>query len=456
MVQSDLVLPETGERTSFARQELDQGVTTGFVPRSMPAVEPRQLAHEARDLIAVGYRSERSQILTDAALTDMLAAARRKNAALGISGLLVVKGDQIIQWLEGPEHAVDLMMATIMRDDRHRSISVLERRRVKERFFGPWTMVMASDRDVRAPKPVASVVAPASLLEQLDAEEDRLLPFFKGRAKQFWPAPHVRPRGETSVCSAPLGLGDVVATRIDPALRQGLQANGNQSTDGTSWTLAGAGLKRLVLEGSDQAVTHFIRRMTEGRDDPIGDQVALIEETARQLGNSVAEESCSEAEVLLGLSNIVMSLRQLNNGAPAALAAPAEAPTVLVTTRPGERQFLSAVLAAEYLWQRGWTPQVLFPVTEAELLAEVARKSFAAIHVALSTDNPALDKPTALEHLISLARSKSRNEAVVVTLGGRVMNDAPERAGCLGADGIAGSVAALDDILRSVIPASAG
>lgn len=74
-------------------------------------------------------------------MSDILAEARPRNAAAGITGALTVVDGQFVQIIEGEESALDDLVARLVRDHRHRDLRVLDRRKVTTRAFGDWDMV---------------------------------------------------------------------------------------------------------------------------------------------------------------------------------------------------------------------------------------------------------------------------------------------------------------------------
>ena len=76
-------------------------------------------------------------------LEEMLAAARARNGALSITGLLVYNGVNFMQALEGPGDAVAAVYDSIARDPRHTGpVAVLEEH-VETRAFPGWSMAYA-------------------------------------------------------------------------------------------------------------------------------------------------------------------------------------------------------------------------------------------------------------------------------------------------------------------------
>ena len=78
--------------------------------------------------------------MDDDELSELLRTARVNNALLGITGLLLYKGGNFMQALEGPEDAVDSLYKKIERDARHKGAIRLIRETVATRQFGDWSM----------------------------------------------------------------------------------------------------------------------------------------------------------------------------------------------------------------------------------------------------------------------------------------------------------------------------
>jgi hypothetical protein len=78
-------------------------------------------------------------------LANILTAARRKNPDHGITGALVLWGDNVVQTLEGEESVVRGLYDTISRDPRHEQVEIAETSAGVERTFGKWSMARVSD-----------------------------------------------------------------------------------------------------------------------------------------------------------------------------------------------------------------------------------------------------------------------------------------------------------------------
>ena len=79
-------------------------------------------------------------------LPRILDAARRCNAAQGITGALLFSADGFVQALEGPMSAVERTFERIQCDPRHAEVVVLEAGPVAARQFDGWSMAFAGRR----------------------------------------------------------------------------------------------------------------------------------------------------------------------------------------------------------------------------------------------------------------------------------------------------------------------
>ena len=103
-------------------------------------------------LVSIVYMSRAVVPFDDGDLATLLDGSRLRNEALGVSGLLVVKGGRFMQLLEGPAWSVDDRFAAISRDPRHGEVKSLIREDIERRRFDGWSMAYRSldDADVHA------------------------------------------------------------------------------------------------------------------------------------------------------------------------------------------------------------------------------------------------------------------------------------------------------------------
>ena len=72
-----------------------------------------------------------------AAIVDI---STKRNVLLNVTGSLVATQNNFAQIIEGPQTSIDELMASIMRDQRHKDIFVLETIALNERRFADWSM----------------------------------------------------------------------------------------------------------------------------------------------------------------------------------------------------------------------------------------------------------------------------------------------------------------------------
>ncbi|MBP0464575.1 BLUF domain-containing protein [Roseomonas sp. PWR1] len=102
-------------------------------------------------------------------VSEILETARRNNAALGVTGALLVSGPYFAQVLEGPPAAVEEIFERIQCDPRHERITVLEVAHPPARAFGAWTMAFAEEREDVSGPTLLDPAAAWGLLDRLQA-----------------------------------------------------------------------------------------------------------------------------------------------------------------------------------------------------------------------------------------------------------------------------------------------
>ena len=95
------------------------------------------------DLVHVVYASEAAVPFNDQAVRDLLAGARRRNAEVDVTGILLLVDRSFFQILEGAPDAVDKVFERIGLDKRHRKVVKLIREPIEERDFRDWSMGVA-------------------------------------------------------------------------------------------------------------------------------------------------------------------------------------------------------------------------------------------------------------------------------------------------------------------------
>lgn len=92
------------------------------------------------------YRSTAVERMTSQDLETILQVARERNAAAQVTGCLHHEDGLFFQWLEGPADSLRPIIESILRDTRHRDVTVLNEGPLDRRRFQDWRMRF-SDRD---------------------------------------------------------------------------------------------------------------------------------------------------------------------------------------------------------------------------------------------------------------------------------------------------------------------
>jgi Sensors of blue-light using FAD len=102
-------------------------------------------------LVRLIYASELISPLAKNALQQILAAAERNNAQLGITGYLCVSPQYALQCLEGPREAVNRLYNAIAADTRHKNVTLLRYAEPWRRLFPGWHMGHSNELSSAAP-----------------------------------------------------------------------------------------------------------------------------------------------------------------------------------------------------------------------------------------------------------------------------------------------------------------
>jgi hypothetical protein len=93
-------------------------------------------------LVRLLYASRSAAPIDEALVASILERSRARNAGAGITGILCHSspGDVFLQLLEGGRAAVNALYADIVRDPRHRELTLLDYSEIKARRFAGWRM----------------------------------------------------------------------------------------------------------------------------------------------------------------------------------------------------------------------------------------------------------------------------------------------------------------------------
>jgi len=91
-------------------------------------------------MLSLIYVSTSIKLLNDDELLDILKVSRENNTSGDITGMLLYKGGNFMQVLEGPEDTVYGIFEKIKNDSRHKDVSIISREKTQTRQFPSWEM----------------------------------------------------------------------------------------------------------------------------------------------------------------------------------------------------------------------------------------------------------------------------------------------------------------------------
>ena len=98
------------------------------------------LEREEATLMQIVYASAARAGFQLSELPAILTSARRRNAELWLTGMLVYEGTSFLQVLEGAGEVIDALFGRIRTDRRHSRVVLLLREPLASRSFSEWTM----------------------------------------------------------------------------------------------------------------------------------------------------------------------------------------------------------------------------------------------------------------------------------------------------------------------------
>ncbi|MBU2898129.1 BLUF domain-containing protein [Vibrio hepatarius] len=91
-------------------------------------------------LVRLVYTSSISEGVTESDIQSILNTARKQNAAIDVTGVLLFNRNYFLQCLEGSRAQVNKVYHQILNDNRHDNIVLLDYSEVAEREFSDWSM----------------------------------------------------------------------------------------------------------------------------------------------------------------------------------------------------------------------------------------------------------------------------------------------------------------------------
>ena len=86
------------------------------------------------------YASSATRSMQEQDLVAILTKSHENNSRLDVTGMLLYRGGNFLQVLEGQESVIDDLFKVIMQDPRHHQVTLLLKRAVPSRQFEQWEM----------------------------------------------------------------------------------------------------------------------------------------------------------------------------------------------------------------------------------------------------------------------------------------------------------------------------
>ena len=91
-------------------------------------------------MLSLIYVSTSKKLLSNEELLEILKVSRENNGSEEVTGLLLYKGGNFMQVLEGDEAVVTALYEKIKKDPRHKDVAVISREEIQVRQFPAWQM----------------------------------------------------------------------------------------------------------------------------------------------------------------------------------------------------------------------------------------------------------------------------------------------------------------------------
>lgn len=177
----------------------------------------------------------------------------------------------------------------------------------------------------------------------------------------------------------------------------------------------------------------------------------LLAPAARKLGEMWERDECDFVDVTMGLWRLQEVMRDIAARAPVTDGKLATPRTALFSPMPGDNHHFGAMMIDEVFSRGGWKSEVMVKPERRELLDRLAREPFDLVGLTLARDCPS----AALGNLIRAMRNVSANPQIFVFVGGRMINDNPDVAIEVGADGTAPDALSALEVANSMVKTAA-
>lgn len=205
----------------------------------------------------------------------------------------------------------------------------------------------------------------------------------------------------------------------------------------------------VLRSGEVEEAFTFIEDLRDSDHDLIEIYRYLLGPAAQRLGEMWENDECNFADVTIAITKMrhmaiatapLFPIHSFDDGV--------EAPSILITTVPGEQHTMGLHLAVESFRSEGWNVWSGMPRSTSELVNLVAQEHYDVIGLSISADR---NLPVVAEAIVD-ARRASINDGVKIVIGGGIAAKAPEKLEALNVDLVAGDLQTTLTSVAALVP----
>ena len=170
----------------------------------------------------------------------------------------------------------------------------------------------------------------------------------------------------------------------------------------------------LLIEGrEDEALLYSKSLLSKGFTSK---QVILdfLGPVASLLGDMWCNDTCSFADVTLGLSSLHKILRLVSRSLKHELNQVGNNDKVMLTAMPGDTHIFGLAVLEVFFAESGWRVDALFDRSFSKIIQQTAESAYCIVGLSVSCDGD-LEK---CKHLITQIRKNSKNRNIKIIVGG--------------------------------------
>ena len=242
--------------------------------------------------------------------------------------------------------------------------------------------------------------------------------------------------GRKSASESPLALAGLIESQIIPRLLVACRNQSIRPDDISRDRICASqaeGFAAVVLRLEAHALMEQIEGFIARGASVEAVLIDLLAPTARQIGTWWEEDAVDFVDVTMGLWRLQQIVYELSARSPGKAPIFGQSRKAVFSVFPGSDHSFGTVIVEECFRREGWQTSLLTSATDHQLINMVAEQHYDVIGLTITCDEDMANAPS----LIGRIRSRSRNPALGVIVGGRIFTQSPELAMQIGADATA-------------------